>query len=378
MQENEISTSRVRLRVVLLVAAVLLAAASFAYGLNSVFSSEPGLREITVLSGSEWNCGGDFTFYYTLGAGEASATEEWKALRKLYTQAAVDAYRLFSSGAELTDGGNLRCLSGHINEAFPVDPALYEALALLEESGVRYHYLAPVYGTYFSLFHCEQDSEAVAYDPYVNADLREFCAEAAAFASDPDEISLDLLGNNTVRLNVSDAYLRFAEENGISSFIDLFWLENAFIADYIAEVLLENGYPRGTLISCDGFVRCLDDSPETEIFYALFHRDGAVVSPVEKLPCSEAVSIVYLHDYPLGSGGRSSYYVHEDGTIRSPYIDPADGLCKSALPEIAASSPELSCAELALRLAPIYISDTFDEAALQAAAREGVEVRCWP
>ena len=43
--------------------------------------------------------------------------------------------------------------------------------------------------------------------------------------------------------------------------------------------------------------------------------------------------MVYLHDYPLGGG---NYYVREDGTILSPFVDTADGLCKSALPELAA------------------------------------------
>ena len=378
VRQIELPEDRVKLRIALLVAAILVAAASFAYGMNALFSSEPGMQEITALSGGGLNCGDEFTLYYDLGAGEASATAERKALRTLYTQAATDAYQLFSAGEEFADRVNLWYINEHVGEELRVEPALYEALALLEESGVRYHYLAPVYGMYFSLFHCQQDGETAEYDPYLNAGLREFYAEIAAFAKDPNEISLALLGNNTVRLSVSDEYMRFAEENGITSFIDLFWLKNAFIADYIAGVLLENGYTRGTLVSCDGFVRRLDDSPETETSFTIFHRDGTVVSPMEKLRFSEAVSVVYLHDYPLGNGDEGSYYVREDGTIRFPYIDPADGLCKSALPEIAASSSELSCAELALRLAPVYIAETFDEAALRAIAREGVDVRYQP
>ncbi len=370
----EISEDRVKLRIVIFVVMLFIAVASFAYGINSLFSSEPGVQEVTVPSSSGLSCGDEFTFYYYLGAGEASATEEQKAIKALYSQAAVDAYQLFSTDMEFEDCRNLWYINEHVNEEIEVDPALYEAFVLLEGSGTRYHYLAPMYEMYSSLFNCEYDSEALDFDPYLNANLCEFYEDTVVFTGDPNEIELELLGNNTVRLSVSDDYLRFAAENGISRFIDLFWMKNAFIADYIAGLFLENGYTKGTLISCDGFVRCLDDAPGTEFSLTLSHRDGITVSTSETLRFTYAVSIVYLKDYPLGNGDEGSYYVWEDGTIRFPYIDPADGLCKSAIPEVAASSSALSCAELALKIAPIYISDALDETALQALAQEDITV----
>ena len=68
----ELSEKRIKLRVVLLILAVAAAAVSFACGINALFSTEPGVREITALTG-EMNSGGEFTFYYHLGAGETSA-----------------------------------------------------------------------------------------------------------------------------------------------------------------------------------------------------------------------------------------------------------------------------------------------------------------
>ena len=59
---------RVKLRAVLLVLLVLIAVVSFAYGINALFTAEPGIREITALTG-EMNSGDDFTFYYSLGSG---------------------------------------------------------------------------------------------------------------------------------------------------------------------------------------------------------------------------------------------------------------------------------------------------------------------
>lgn len=81
-----------------------------------------------------------------------------------------------------------------------------------------------------------------------------------------------------------------------------------------------------------------------------------------------------MRDYPLGDADAGNYYVFEDGTVRFPYIDPADGYCKSAIPELAAVSTEMGCAELVLKLAPLYIADALDQAGLQALAREGIAV----
>src|SRR5699024_1943365 len=129
-----LSEDRVKLRAVLLVLLGIIAAASFAYGVNALFTAEPGIREITALTG-EMNSGDAFTFYYELGAGEVSATDEERAIRSLYTQAATDAFRIFSADVAFEGCGNLWYLNQHINEPVAVEPALYNALALLENSG---------------------------------------------------------------------------------------------------------------------------------------------------------------------------------------------------------------------------------------------------
>ena len=363
----ELPTGQVKLRVVVLILLILIAVISMGYGVNALLITEPGIQEITVLSG-EMNCGDEFTFYYDLGGGDISATEEQKALRTLYSQTATDALRLFSADAAFEGCQNLWDVNHRVNEAVVVSGALYEALSLLENSGTRYHYLGPVYEIYQALFLSSDDSEAAEYDPYLNEELKSFFAETAVFVNDPEAVELELLGENTVRLQVSEDYLRFAEENGITRFVDLFWMKNAFIADYMAEILVEAGYTRGTLMSVDGFIRSLGEVPGAEFTFTLSHREGNVISEMAVLPFSQAVNMVYLHDYPLGGG---NYYVREDGTIRSPFVDTADGLCKSALPELAAWSSSRSCGEILLEIAPLYIADTLDEKAL--ASLDGIE-----
>lgn len=365
--------NKLKLRTALVIALIVLAVASFAFGINSLVGTDAGMAEITVLSG-EMNAGDDFTFYYNLGFGGADATDERREVRSLYSQAATDALEIFSSDVEAEGGGNLYYLNSRPNEDVAVDGALYSALEQLEGSGTRYHYLAPLYEQYYAMFNSASDAEAAEYDPRLNDAQAEFFSQIAAFASDSGEIALELLGDNKVRLYVSEEYMRFAEANGVTTFIDLTWMKNAFIADYIAQELIDAGYTHGALISDDGFMRCLDDETGAEYSFTFSHRDGTTITNLSTLQFSGTVSIAYLHDYPLESGNSGGYYLYSDGTLRSAFLDTADGLDRSCVPELAAYSFEDGCAGLALRLAPVFISSDLDMNELAELEKDGITV----
>lgn len=365
--------NKLKLRTALVIALIVLAVASFAFGVNSLVGTDAGMAEITVLSG-EMNAGDDFTFYYNLGFGGADATDERREVRSLYSQAATDALEIFSSDVEAEGGGNLYYLNSRPNEDVAVDGALYSALEQLEGSGTRYHYLAPLYEQYYAMFNSASDAEAAEYDPRLNDAQAEFFSQIAAFASDSGEIALELLGDNKVRLHVSEEYMRFAEANGVTTFIDLTWMKNAFIADYIAQELIDAGYTHGALISDDGFMRCLDDETGAEYSFTFSHRDGTTITNLSTLQLSGTVSIAYLHDYPLESGNSGGYYLYSDGTLRSAFLDTADGLDRSCVPELAAYSFEDGCAGLALKLAPVFISSDLDMNELAELEKDGITV----
>jgi len=365
--------NKLKLRTALVIALIVLAVASFAFGVNSLVGTDAGMAEITVLSG-EMNAGDDFTFYYNLGFGGADATDERREVRSLYSQAATDALEIFSSDVEAEGGGNLYYLNSRPNEDVAVDGALYSALEQLEGSGTRYHYLAPLYEQYYAMFNSASDAEAAEYDPRLNDAQTEFFSQIAAFASDSGEIALELLGDNKVRLHVSEEYMRFAEANGVTTFIDLTWMKNAFIADYIAQELIDAGYTHGALISDDGFMRCLDDETGAEYSFTFSHRDGTTITNLSTLQFSGTVSIAYLHDYPLESGNSGGYYLYSDGTLRSAFLDTADGLDRSCVPELAAYSFNDGCAGLALRLAPVFISSDLDMNELAELEKYGITV----
>ncbi|MCD8327122.1 MAG: hypothetical protein LUC90_10715 [Lachnospiraceae bacterium] len=371
-QTVELSEKNIIPRIALLALLIVVALFAFGYAINIWISVEPGWQTVSDTSTSQ-NCGDDFTLLYNLGTGENSATAERRALIQLYNELCETAYELFTAQEEVEDCYNIWYINRHPNEIIEVDTVLYEAFRTIEESGTRYLYLADAYSMYYSMFYSENDEEAAQYDPSKDEGMTEFYLELAQYICDPEHISVELLGDNQIRLNVSEEYLAYAEENGVEMLIDFGWLKNAFIIDYLADSLIENGYVHGCLSSVEEYIRGLETEAETEFSFTMYHRDGIVISELSDIIYAGAVSCVYLHDYPLTDEDLTSrYYVYNDGEIRSLFIDPEDGCSKASVPELVACSETLSCEETALKAAGIFIAEEFDGEALAEMTRDGI------
>lgn len=67
---------------------------------------------------------------------------------------------------------------------------------------------------------CKEDYETASFDPEQNEVLREEFAVIADFAADPEAVDLKLLGENQVRLEVSEEYQNWMAENGYETYLD--------------------------------------------------------------------------------------------------------------------------------------------------------------
>lgn len=372
VQKVELSEKHITLRIIAVVVLLFVAACAFANAFAGLLGSGSGWTAIEVSSSADTNCGDDFIFQYQVGVSGTDATAEQKALTLLYTDAAVTAYELFCNDTTFDGVTNIRDINDHPNEELTVDDALYTALSQFVSSGRRELYLAPVYSDYDNLFYCNDDSETVNYDGGQNDEVREDYAAVCAYAVDPAMVDLELLGDGKVKLSVSEEYLAFAEENGIADFIDFYWMKNAFIADYLADVLTENGYTLGTISSCDGFIRNLDDSG-TSYSYNIYDRQGDTVYPAAQMDYTGARSIVFFHNYPTSEREQYHYYTMRDGTILTQYLGVSDGLCRSAVNNMVFYSESLGCAGTLLAALPVYIADSLDTDAVSALSDDGME-----
>lgn len=372
----ELSETNIKLRWIAIAALLAIAVVAIGYGVSQVLSTEPGWQKVEVES-SETHYGKDFTLMYEFGQDGIAPTAEYKMVSDMYTRLMESAWRIFDPEAEVPELNNLYYLNRHPNEKVQVAHALYEAIELVAQYDSRYVFLSPVQELYDPVFLSANDGEAALYDPMYDAQRRAYIEETLVYTADPAMISVEVFGDDTVRLNVSEEYLAYAEENGIETFLDFGWMRNAFIIDTTAKDLAASGYTHGYLASYDGFTRNLDDRG-TGYSLNIFHREGNDVYMPARLDYAEPVSIVFLRDYPMAEEDRWHYYAYESGEITTVFLDPADGISKSSVDGLTAYSGEYGCAEILLQIAPVFIADSFDAYELEILANKGIQsIRCY-
>ncbi len=366
VQRIELSDRNIKRQWILLILFIVIALVAFGYGIYSflISETEPSVGWQVIKPTTDASlCGDDFIFNYCWEKG--GTKEEYQRLVSVYSKAIRNADRLFGIDADVLEDKNLVAINANVNETVEVDAALYAALAKFVEAPGRYLYMAALHTAYYDTFFSNSHAAIVGdLDPYVNAETAEYYATLAAFAADPASVSLELLGENRVRLCVSQDYLDFAKANAISVFVDFFRLRNAVIVDYLANELAVAGFTYGSISSYDGYVRNLDPH-ENEYGYNLFDRMGNEVGAVARLGYTGAASIVYLRNYPLGEQDARYFYLTDARSI-PPFVDPTDGLYRTAFAGLVSISDAHSCTELALALLPIYVAGERDIAALNA------------
>lgn len=353
----ELDQSNVKLRWILVAVFFVIAIVAFGIGMNEILKTEPGWQSVRS-SSDQPNSGSEFVLMYDYSGLGATASQVNKALETKYSEVSADAFAIFSGDISREGLLNVSYVNQSPNQKILVDPALYGAFELLERYGNRSIFLAPVYVEYDRIFASESDPEAAENDPAKNPAVKAYIDELIRYTSDEQMIRLELLGDNRICLHVDEAYLAYAQENGIEEFIDFGWMRNAFVIDYMAEQLVSAGYTNGYLASYEGFTRNLMDTDQS-FSLNLFNLEGKDITIPAVLDYVGRTSIVFLHSYPLDELDTWSNYVYEDGSIVTAMIDPEDGVSKSSLNNLVSYSKDFGCAEILMNMAPVFVTDTF-------------------
>lgn len=366
----ELNPKNWKLRVALVAGLLAIGIFFIGSGIYQALAKDPGWRQIQPSSKDSDSCAQRFTLYYDLGSSGASASLDFRTVTAEFTESAAKAYKLFNADKGYEGMNNLFTLSTNPNVEFAVDPALYRALALLKTSGTRTVFLAPMYEQYYSLFASVEDSEAADFDPAFNEELASFYEDVCRFANDPGHIYLELLEGSKAKLVVSQEYMAFAKQEQITSFLDLGWLEQAFQADFIADALIASGHTHATLSGDMGYSRVLDDR-EATYYTNILDYAGSRTYGVGRVRQAGPYAGVSLRDYPV-AGGPMTAYAYADGTLRSVFVSPEDGRNHTAAHDLLAYSAARSCGEIALQLAPIFLTEELDVEALNGLRSNGI------
>lgn len=379
VKKIEVSERHIKLRGVLVILFILVALGMFAWGIISALSTDEGWHEVEA-SSSELNCSSEFLFYYYIEKGGLSATEELENVESAYSTACVSAYKLFNEFTlyEDDDDGqlyNLAYINDNPNAVVTVDETLYAALQLAEKYDMlSMLYLGPVYVVYDGIMYSSNESTAKQYDPYYNDDTAAYIAEIMGYINGGG-ISLQLLGDNRVQLNVSAEYKAFMEANTVSDdddeeavvrYLNFGVLRNAFIIDYIADYLTECGFTNGILNSYDGYSKTIGENEEFSI--TIYDQAEKINDAAGTASGTGAASIVRFRSYALSSSDYGYKFSYSTGDTATLYIDPQTGYYKrdysDSLNDLVVYSYGGSCAEVLLKVYNIYIADSFDSEAL--------------
>lgn len=370
VQKIELSDKNIKPRIVFAVLFLIFGMVCIGIGLMSALETDTDWQEIEATA-TVPNCSEDFVLMYAFSDAGKNASSMSKALTSLYSEAVVTAYQCFSA-YELEDGlGNVAYLNGHINEIVTVEEPLYRALEQVVTSGDRHVYLAPAMERYRLVFSSESDEEAALYDPSTSSETAQWLGELAQYVADPEMIKIVLYDQCQVKLKVSEEYLAFTEENEISILLDFDWMTNAFIADYIAQVLMENSYTSGYLSSYDGFTRNLD-TRNTTYYVSLLSNDNSALAFPAVMSYEGANSLVLFRNFTVSDSDAWHYYTYSSGETVTSYLDVATCMSKTSVGSLLSYSNELSCGEILLKTINLYASDTLDEIKINKLTADGI------
>ncbi|MBQ9211372.1 MAG: hypothetical protein IJ153_06695 [Clostridia bacterium] len=302
-----------------------------------------------------------------LGAESDSPLTERRYLTKLFSQASRELYTLFTPYEIVSGVQNLWWINHHPNEEIQVDPRLYGALRESAEAG-RQIFLGPVYEIWDGVFFSESDGEAQEADPLLNPETGAVLAEMMALLGREDQISLDFLAENKVRLNLAPELAALGAEMGTDRYLDFGWTQNAYIADLLAEALGQAGWTRGILSSPDGFIRCLDDrGPFT--LEVLTSETGKISQAALAEYEGPAAALQLL---PTPQGTRRRFYQYGDGTLRTTWISTEDGQPHQGADSWTVLSPGGTCGGALRATLELITAEKLGASQMETLAQEGI------
>lgn len=359
VESIEVSHKHTGLRFILFLVLIAVAIVGIALGIYFLLKVDKGWQMIEPRSSAKTNCSEDFSFYYYLDESAASNNSTIKALQNKYTELTVTLYQTFTPYESVSDVNNVYYVNHHKNEVIEVDPYLYTALQ--KASSSRFIFCAPVQEYYETLCMSTEDWKATELDAARNTETEALYLEILSYTNNSSHINIEFLGNNKIKLNVSQAYADFAAAHDIVNFVDFSYMKNAFIIDRMAKELTDAGFTKGLITSYDGYTRTLSEQQCTFDLFSSVEKKEYYAGMIE---LGGNYASVNLHAFATNNKDRYLHYKYNDGTYAHCYFDLNDALSKCSVDGLILYSASKSCSDLISYALPVWIADSMDTATL--------------
>ncbi|MGN1399692.1 MAG: hypothetical protein ACI4WG_06825 [Erysipelotrichaceae bacterium] len=315
----QLSKTHIKKRFVAFVICLLVALFAFFTAIKNLTYFEPGYQTIT----ADEIYDDELVFNYYC---QDRAT--YKQVSAVYRDLTKEIYQLLDEANSYESVINICYLNQNINQVITVDSVLYQQLQKVVDNDCREIFLAPVYTLYKALFSCDQDYQTDDFNPDKNAEIRALIDSLITFINDQEAVSIELLENNQVKVNVSPQYSQFMSENGLDTYIDFYWMKNAFIVDYVCDNLTERGYTDGYICSYDGYGRFMDCDEVLYHYYDILDDEITHICDVE---VNQNHCLVTYKSFIMNQFDFFYRYIYQDKTVDNCYIDIKDGNDYSAV-----------------------------------------------
>lgn len=293
-----------------------------------VFSQESGIQVINVNEDPDYKAGENITLRYYLSGNSIQRRNQANEIASEYSKSMKSISKLLEEEDEIIGVKSISYISRNADREVEIDEILYKTLssAIENQKNPAYSiYLGPLYQRW-NFWINSPDSAKTTVDPLYNVPGATVISDYIDLLESGENIKLNLLGDNKVKLELSQTYRQWLEDNEYSGpILSLGCLKQTYQLQVARDALIEKGYTAGILVSEDGLVAPLGGLIDTN--YRLYCYDNQIGieagSVIPKNP-KASLSFVYQSPNPIY---RHAYRIQdgEQWISRNLNIDPSTG-----------------------------------------------------
>ncbi len=264
------------IRIILVCFLAIIIGICIAVAINQLKAKE-GLTKIHADYSNYPQAEGEYELYYYLDdSNGTNVSTKQLTISNLYSKSLDFIYPLLDNAESYENIKNIYYINHHPNEEIEINNVLYDYLYEIYNINSRYILSGNAMALWESfLYNINGNYNYI--DPFINLDIANKIEEFNL--NYLDYISISFKGDNKIILNVDENF-KFLLEDG-NQYINLSYVKEAIIMDYVKKELNNNHYYNGYIISLYGLLLDLGSNDSFDYQYLSFDNIASICSSLE-------------------------------------------------------------------------------------------------